>query len=47
MSRLDSAGEFRTRGIKNNDVPQTRKRTRSGTEGEIDERARAVAGASP
>jgi hypothetical protein len=47
MSRLDFAGEFRARGIKNNDVPQTRKRTRSGTEGEMDKRDRAVTDAKP
>jgi hypothetical protein len=34
-------------GIKSNDGPQTRKRNRSGPETEIDERARAAAGAKP
>ena len=46
MSRLDSAGEFRARGAKNNGGPHIRrKRTRFGPGAEIDERARAAAAA--
>src|ERR1700688_4104665 len=44
MSRLDSAGEFRARGTKNNGGPHiSRKRARFGPGAEIGERARAAA----
>jgi hypothetical protein len=48
MRHLDSAGEFRARGTKNNGGPHiSRKRTRFGPGAEIDERARAVADCHP
>jgi hypothetical protein len=45
MSRLEFAGEFRRDGSRTMVVRKSRKRIRSGPGVEIDERARAAAGA--
>jgi hypothetical protein len=47
MSRLDSAGKFQARGIKNKVVRKLRKGIRSGPVLKIDERVRAGVGAKP